>query len=60
MKLLEGAGTQARYAARIALKLLADAKGDNFDLATFRLEMIRHILKLKSLEAELTGKECAK
>ena len=60
MKLLEGAGTQARYAARIALKLLADAKGDNFDLATFRLEMIRHILKLKSLEAELTGKERAK
>ena len=38
---------KARYAARLALKLLADADGDNDDLQTLRLEMIEWIEKLR-------------
>ena len=38
-----------RYAAKKALQLLADADGDNMDLTTLRLEMIRHIEKLIAL-----------
>ena len=39
--------TDARYTARLALKLLADADGDNMDLTTLRLEMIEWIGKLR-------------
>ena len=52
LKLIESGSTKARYAARLALKLLADAKGDDFDLGTFRYEMIRHILKLREFEGK--------
>ena len=52
LKLIKGGSTQARYAARLALKHLADAKGDDYDLTTFRLEMIRHIEKLLAFEAK--------
>ena len=41
----------ARYEAKKALQLIADADGDNFDLSTLRLEMIRHIEKLIALGA---------
>ena len=58
LKLIANGNTKARYAARVALKLLADAKGDDFDLDTFRLEMIRHIRKLLKFESCLAGKEC--
>ncbi len=37
---------KARYAAKKALQFLADLDGDDYDLTTTRLEMIRHILKL--------------
>ena len=40
---------KARYAAKKALQLLADADGDDMDLTTLRLEMIRHIETLRSL-----------
>ena len=40
--------TEERYAAKLALKLLADSDGDDMDLTTLRLEMIEWILKLKS------------
>ena len=49
LKLVRGGSTEARYAARLALKLLADAKGDDFDLTTFRYEMIERIEKLLAL-----------
>ena len=52
LRLVKGGSTEARYAARIALKLLADAKGDDYDLATFRYEMINHIQKLRAFEAK--------
>lgn len=52
LKLIKEGSTQARYAARIALKLLADAKNDDFDLTTFRYEMINHIQKLRAFEAK--------
>ena len=48
--LLEVAGFEGQH-ARIALKLLADAKNDDFDLTTFRYEMINHIQKLRAFEA---------
>ena len=41
--------TEARYAAKLALKLLADADRDDMDLAAFRLEMIEHIQRLLAL-----------
>ena len=41
--------TEQRYAAKKALQLLADADGDDMDLTTLRLEMIRHIEKLGGL-----------
>ena len=50
LRLLGTGSTEARYAARLALKHLADAKGDDFDLTTFRYEMINHIQKLRSFE----------
>lgn len=43
---------KARYAARLALRLLADAKGDDYDLETFRYEMINHILILRAFAAK--------
>ena len=52
LKLIKEGAPEARYAARIALKLLADAKGDDYDLTTFRYEMINHIQKLRAFEAK--------
>lgn len=52
LRLAKDGPTPARYAARIALKLLADAKGDDFDLTAFRYEMIDHIQKLRAFEAK--------
>ena len=52
LELLENGSTEARYAARLALKHLADAKGDDFDLTTFRYEMINHIRKLLAFAAK--------
>ena len=54
--------TEQRYAAKKALQLLADADGDNMDLSTLRLEMIRHIERLsgfavKRLSGALVAKE---
>ena len=48
--LVKGTADQ-RYAAKKALQLLADADGDDMDLTTLRLEMIRHIEKLIALGA---------
>ena len=45
-------GSHARHAAKKALQLLADADGDDMDLTTLRLEMIRHIENLMKLEAK--------
>ena len=42
--------TEARYAAKKALRLLADADGDDMDLTTLRLEMIRHIQRMEGLK----------
>ena len=42
--------TDQRYAAKKALQLLADADGDDMDLTTLRLEMIRHIERLMALK----------
>ena len=50
LDLVKNGSTEARYAAKLALKLLADAKGDDFDLTTFRYEMINHILKMNALK----------
>ena len=47
-KLVRSECTEARYAAKKALGLLANADKDDMDLTTFRLEMIRHILKLRT------------
>ncbi|MBQ1345500.1 MAG: hypothetical protein IIY62_03960, partial [Kiritimatiellae bacterium] len=52
LRLIKDGPTKARYAARLALKLLADAKGDDFDLGAFRYEMIGHIQKLRAFEAK--------
>ena len=52
LRLIKDGSTKARYAARLALKLLADAKGDDFDLGAFRYEMIGHIQKLRAFEAK--------
>ena len=41
--------TEQRYAAKKALQLLADADGDDMDLTTLRLEMIRHIQRLMAV-----------
>ena len=43
---------KARYAARLALKCLADADDDAMDLTALRLEMIEHILKLLTFKEE--------
>ena len=42
--------TARRYPARKALQLLADADGDDMDLTTLRLEMVRHIQRLMALK----------
>ena len=42
--------TARRYPAKKALQLLADADGDDMDLTTLRLEMIRHIQRLMALK----------
>ena len=52
LKQIKEGTTKGRYAGRLALKLLADAKGDDFDLTTFRYEMINHIQKLLAFEAK--------
>ena len=44
--------TEQRYAAKKALYLLAEADGDDMDLTTLRLEMIRHIERLRGLEGK--------
>ena len=50
LDLVKNGSTEARYAAKIALKLLADAKGDDFDLTAFRYEMINHIQRMNALK----------
>ena len=52
LRLIKEGSTQARYAGRLALKLLADAENDDYDLTTFRYEMINHIQKLRAFEAK--------
>ena len=47
--LMDSPDTKARYAARLAVQLLVDADKDDMDLTTLRLEMIRHILRLRGL-----------
>ena len=46
LPLVDSRDIQARYEARLALKLLADADGDDMDLTALRLNMVEHILKL--------------
>ena len=46
LPLVKSEDPRARTAAKLALKLLADADGDDMDLTTLRLEMIRHIKRL--------------
>jgi len=46
--LTQSENLQARYAAKKALQLLADLNTDDFDLATSRLEMVRHIVALQA------------
>ena len=48
--LLNSTDVEARYAAKLAMKTLADADGDDKDLTTLRLEMIRHIQRLMALK----------
>ena len=45
-ELVKTGGIEARYAAKKALGLLANADSDDMDLTTLRLEMIRHIKSL--------------
>ena len=47
----KSANTEQRYAAKKALYLLAEADGDDMDLTTLRLEMIRHIQRLMALKS---------
>ena len=47
--------TEQRYAAKKALQVLADADGDDMDLTALRLEMIRHIEKLRSCKVAKIG-----
>ena len=49
--LVKNGSTAARYAAKLALKLLADADQDDMDLMALRLEMIWHIERLMALGA---------
>ena len=57
-ELVKTGDTEARYAAKKALGLLANADKDNMDLTTLRLEMIRHIQRLSGLEVKrLSGLE---
>ena len=51
LPLSRGENIEARYAAKLALKLLADADQDDMDLMALRLEMIRHIERLMALGA---------
>ena len=50
LPLVKSADIRKKYAAKKALQLLADADGDNMDLTTLRLEMIRHIQRLMALK----------
>ncbi len=50
LPLSRGENVEARYAAKLALKLLADADRDDMDLTTLRLEMIEWILKLQKFD----------
>ena len=52
LPLSRGENVKARYAAKLALKLLADADRDDMDLATLRLEMIEWIQRLLALNAK--------
>ncbi|MCQ2388637.1 MAG: hypothetical protein MJ138_02875 [Kiritimatiellae bacterium] len=52
LPLSRGENVEARYAAKLALKLLADADRDDMDLAALRLEMIEWILKLQTFKTE--------
>lgn len=47
--LMDSPDTKARYAARLAVQLLVDADKDDMDLTTLRLEMIRHIQRMRTL-----------
>ena len=47
--LLNSTNVEGRYAAKLAMKTLADADGDDKDLTTLRLEIIRHIERLRGL-----------
>ena len=47
---------RTRYAARKALQVLANATTEDFDLTTFRLEMIRHIRTLLKVSKQGEGK----
>ena len=49
LPLTDSRDIKARYEARLALKLLADADGDDMDLTALRLEMVGHIVKLMML-----------
>ena len=46
---MDSPDTKARYAARLAVQLLVDADKDDMDLTTLRLEMIRHIQRMRTL-----------
>ena len=50
LKALDSPKRETRYTARLALKLLADADGDDMDLSALRLEMIDFLLKLEAGE----------
>ena len=52
LPLSRGETVKARYAAKLALTLLADADRDDMDLATLRLEMIEWIQRLLALNAK--------
>ena len=49
-ELVKAGGAEARYAAKKALGLLANADADDMDLTTLRLEMIKHIQRMEGLK----------
>ncbi len=51
-ELVTSGKTEAHFEAKKALRLLADADGDDMDLTTLRLEMIGHILRMQKLNIE--------
>ena len=50
LPLADSRDMEARYEARLALKLLGEEKADDKDLTTLRLEMIEHIQRLMALK----------